>query len=87
MIAMNTYDLDTKEGWLYAAGLAGSLGWRDGEGDSKPLTATELLRAILVNVNLVHVRVGYKRHLRGAYGAAYCAAGAKRYLKGEASRV
>ncbi len=70
---MNTYDLCTKEGWLYAVGLAGNLGWRHGQENFKPLTAKELIRAVRANVNIPVVLAGHQRALRQAYGTAYWA--------------
>jgi hypothetical protein len=71
---MNSYDLDTKEGWLYAAGLAGSLGWRHGKDFENKLNTEELMQALYLNAKLLNIRVGHKQNLRSAYGSAYWAA-------------
>ena len=75
---MDTYDLNTKKGWIYAAGLAASLGWRHGEQWESKLTGKQLMLALKVNVNLVGCRKGHEENLRNAYGSAYWAAEAVR---------
>jgi hypothetical protein len=66
-------DLDSRQGWLWAAQTVGEWGWDHGQAKKTPETADKLIRSLQEQAVLVNPRASHRRQLRHVYSAAYWA--------------